>query len=363
MDTVTQITLGAAVGEATAGRKAGGKAPLWGAFFGLLPDLDVIGSLFLSEAQALTFHRSLTHSLVFIVVVTVGAGIGLQRLHADEGASPRRWAALVAASLLTHVGLDCLTTYGTQVFWPFSNYPVIYGTIFIIDPLYTIPLAAGLLLSLRWSPTARARRWANYAGLALSSAYLLLTVVNKHHVNQVFAQNLAQKQPPSARFLTTPTPFNNLLWRGIAETDDGFYVGYYSLLDPDRFIDFRYVPKRHDLLGDARDHPIVQRLRRFSRGYYIVRRGADGALLIHDLRFGRNNLGLTAEGEYLFTFRLLEDADGQIVGLRQKEPPLRLNGPLLRQFVARIRDRTEVDVTSAVAKSEQLIPVFLTTPF
>jgi inner membrane protein len=340
MDTVTQITLGAAVGEATAGREAGRKAPLWGAAFGLLPDLDVIGNLFLTEAQALTFHRSLTHSFVFIAVVTLLAAYSLRRLHTDDATSTGRWAALVAAVLLTHVGLDCLTTYGTQVFWPFSHYPVIYGTIFIIDPSYTIPLAAGLLVSLQWNPTDRARRWANYAGLALSSAYLLFTVVNKQHVNHVFAQNLASKQPPSDRFLTTPAPFNNLLWRGIAETDDGFYVGYYSLLDPNRSIEFRYVAKRHDLLGDARDHPIVQRLRRFSRSYFIVRRGADGTLLLHDLRFGRNDLGLTPNGEYLFTYRLQEGPDGRIVGMRHVEPPLHLNGPLLRKFAARIWGRT-----------------------
>ena len=41
MDSVTQITLGAAVGEAVLGRKIGGRAMLWGAIAGTLPDLDV----------------------------------------------------------------------------------------------------------------------------------------------------------------------------------------------------------------------------------------------------------------------------------------------------------------------------------
>ena len=352
MDTVTQIALGAAVGEAVGGRDAGNKAPLWGAAFGLLPDLDVLANPFLTEVQALTFHRSLTHSLLFVAVLTPLAAYALGRLHTDTPASVGRWAGLVGAVLTTHIGLDCLTTYGTQIFWPFSHYPVIYGTIFIIDPLYTLPLAAGLLASLRWTPATRARRWANAIGLSLSSAYLLLTVVNKEYIDHVFAQNLAQKQPAAERFLTTPTPFNNLLWRGIAETDGGFYIGDYSLLDPDRSIAFRYVPKGHALLGDARDTPIVQQLRRFSRGYYTVRRGADGALRIHDLRFGRNDLGLTTEGEYLFTFRLREDPDGRIAEIRQENPPLRLNGPLLRRFVARIRGRTEVDALSAVGKTK-----------
>jgi len=336
MDTVTQIALGAAVGEATAGREAGNKAPMWGATFGLLPDLDVLANPFLTELQALTLHRSVTHSLVFIALVGIAAAYGLRRLHDDTPVSAGQWGGLAVLCLGTHVGLDCLTTYGTQVFWPFSREPVIYGTIFIIDPLYTIPLAVGLLLSLRWSPTTPRRRWANYAGLALSSAYLLLTVVHKQHVTRVFDQALSDTAPTYERLFTAPTPFNNLLWQGIAETKTGYYVGSHSLLDSDRAVDFRYVPKRHELLGDALDHPVVNDLRRFSRGYFTVRRGEGGALLIHDLRFGRNDVGLTDEGEYLFTYRLQEGPGGDIVGIQRREPPLRLTAPLLRRFAARI---------------------------
>jgi len=346
MDSVTQVTLGAAVGEAVAGKGAGKKAPLWGAFFGLLPDLDVLANPFLTEAQALTFHRSLSHSFVFIAVVTLAAAYGLRRLHPAPPVSKRLWAGLVSAVLLTHVGLDCLTTYGTQVFWPFSDYPVIYGTIFIIDPLYTVPLAAGLLISLRGRADASARRWANYVGLGVSSAYLLLTVLNKQYVDHVFATALGQEAPNYERVFTAPTPFNNLLWQGIAETDDGYYVGLYSLLDSDRSIDFRYVPKQHDLLGPAADHPIVQRLRHFSRDYYIVRQSPGGDLLISDLRFGRNDVGLTASGNYLFTFRLLKDSNDQITGLQQAESPNRLSGSLLRRFGTRILGQPPSDAFS-----------------
>lgn len=352
MDSVTQLTLGAAVGEAVAGRKAGAKAPLWGAALGTLPDLDVLANAFLTEAQALTFHRSLTHSFVFVAVVTLCAAVGLRRLHSDTPVSTKQWAGLTAAVLMTHIALDCLTTYGTQVFWPFSRYPVIFGTIFIIDPLYTIPLAGGFLLSLFWGPTARPRRWANYAGLALSSAYLLFTITNKLYVTQVFEEALGRQVPSYHRVLTRPTPLNNLLWMGIAEADDGYYVGLYSLLDEDRTLDFRYVPKRHELLGDARDAPAVQRVRHFSRGYFAVRRGPENALLMHDLRFGRNDLGLTKEGEYLFTFRLEENADGRVIGLHQLEPALRLNRALLHRFGARILGRSPPDPNGPDAISQ-----------
>lgn len=335
MDSLTQITLGAAVGEAVAGREARAKAPLWGAFFGTLPDLDVLANPFLTEVQALAFHRGPSHSLLFALLLAPLAGIALSRLHA--GASFKRWAFLVGAVLLTHIGLDCLTTYGTQVFWPFSRTPVILGTIFIIDPLYTVPLAAGLLASFWWAPSARARRLANYAGLAISSAYLLLTVGNKLYVNSVFDAALQAKNLPTERVFTKPTAFNNLLWVGIAENEHGFHVGQYSLLDDDREISFRYVPKQHHLLGDAADSPVLERLQWFSRGYYTVRRTSDGTLTVQDLRFGRNDLGLTQNGKYIFTFRLIRDNDDRVTGFRRDRPNVDLNGPLLRRFVNRIR--------------------------
>jgi inner membrane protein len=253
----------------------------------------------------------------------------------------------VGSVLFTHVGLDCLTSYGTQIFWPFSRTPVIVGSVFIIDPLYTLPLAGGLLLGLRWSPSARARRLANYAGLALSSAYLGLTLLNKAHVEDTFATALENQGHPTERVFTKPTPFNNLLWTGISEGADGFYVGFYSLLDDDPSISFRYVPKRHHLLGDAAGDPAVERLRWFSRGYFIVRRAPDGTLTVQDLRFGRNDLGLTRDGAYMFTFDLRRNEDGIVTNFAQRRPETNVDWALLRRFVNRIRGQDVREPTAS----------------
>jgi inner membrane protein len=350
MDSLTQITLGAAVGEAVAGREGRAKAPLWGAFVGTLPDLDVLANPFLTEAQALLFHRGPSHSLFLALLLSPLLGLALAKLH-ENGPSWRRWAVMVGAVWLTHIGLDCLTVYGTQVFWPFTRTPVLFGTIFIIDPLYTVPLAAGLLTALWWDPSARTRRLANYAGLALSSAYLLVTIANKAHVNSVFTSSLQSQTLPAERLLTKPTAFNNLLWVGISEAEDGFYVGYYSLLDDDRAVAFRYVPKEHHLLGTAADNPFVDRLRWFSRGYFIVRQAPDGTLTVQDIRFGRNDAGLTSEGQYIFTFRLRRDEAGTVTGFRQVRPEMQLTGPLLRRFVDRVRGQEDAVQTGAPGRN------------
>lgn len=68
MDSVTQIVLGAAVGEVCLGKKLGNRAMLWGAIAGTIPDLDVISNLWLSDLEGLAFHRGITHSLTFAVL-------------------------------------------------------------------------------------------------------------------------------------------------------------------------------------------------------------------------------------------------------------------------------------------------------
>ena len=69
MDSLTQIVLGASMGEAVAGRKIGNRAMLWGAIAGTIPDLDVFGGLFgMSAEDNLAFHRGISHSIFFSIL-------------------------------------------------------------------------------------------------------------------------------------------------------------------------------------------------------------------------------------------------------------------------------------------------------
>jgi inner membrane protein len=83
MDSLTQITLGAAVGEVVLGKKAGNKAMLWGAIGGTLPDLDVFANLAADEISALAFHRAITHSFFFAALAPLVLGWLVHRLYRD----------------------------------------------------------------------------------------------------------------------------------------------------------------------------------------------------------------------------------------------------------------------------------------
>ncbi len=341
MDSVTQIALGAAVGEKVLGHKVGNKAPLWGAALGILPDLDVLGAAFLSGTDQLGFHRWVSHSLLFAVGGGGGIGWVLSKLH--RAASWREWAALAFWAIFTHALLDCFTGYGTQLFSPFSNYPVAFGTIFVIDPLYTLPLAMGLIAAL----CQRRLRWRqrlNALGLVLSTAYLLTAAAIGLHARSTFAHALTAQGIAYEHLYVAPTPFNAVLWSGLAGADDHLWAGLYSLLDDDSAIRFRRIERNTHLIAARRDDPPIQRLLWFARGYYRVEHRAD-ALYFHALRFGRSDFYLDTTGTYFFTFRLLPDPSHpeRIADIQRTTTPLnaqRTNQALKRLWHRLVRGKS-----------------------
>ncbi|MCP9237931.1 metal-dependent hydrolase [Lewinella sp. JB7] len=98
MDSLTQVVLGAAVGEAVLGRKLGNRAMLWGGIAGTLPDLDVLSGLVTDPMSALAYHRAFTHSLPFALLAGPLIGWTVHRLHADPPGG-RRWVYTLGSIL------------------------------------------------------------------------------------------------------------------------------------------------------------------------------------------------------------------------------------------------------------------------
>ena len=264
----------------------------------------------------------------------------IARIHRDGPASWRDWSWLVFAALFTHPLLDCFTTYGTQIFQPFSNYPVSFNSLFIIDLAYTVPLATGLIVARRRKPHEARRRLANYLGLGLSCLYVLVTVVNKTIATSAFTEALRAQGLAYERLATRPTPLNSLLWTAQADDGDGYWIGLYSLLDGDRPIRFQRLEKNAPLLDDLRDDPDIERLLWFSRGYYAVEQQGE-ALVFNDIRFGRSDSWLASDGDYIFSFRIHRDPSdpSRITNIEQQPLSVRFAGSLWRPLLARIGGR------------------------
>jgi len=283
MDSVTQLALGAAFGETVLGRQIGNRALYWGAIAGTLPDLDVFVP-FADPVADFTYHRSATHSLLMMALATPLLVWLITRLHPDTRQHWKRWLLAIYGVFATHALLDSLTAYGTQLLWPLSTTPVSLSTIFIIDPLYTLPLLVGVICALAMTRARSRGHVANGVGLVLSTLYLCWTLVAKTVVDDAFETALRAQGIATRGLFTTPSPFNTLLWRAVARDAQGYYEGYYSLLD-DGEIRFRRYPSDDHLLDALAGHWPVRRLQWFSHGFYAVR-AVRGDIVISDLRMG-----------------------------------------------------------------------------
>ena len=316
MDSLTQIVLGAAVGEAVLGKKVGNKAMLYGAIAGTIPDLDTIWGKFLDPLTAIEIHRGISHSIIFSVVMAPILGWLVAQLHKKAQAGWKDWSWLFFWGLVTHPLLDAHTTWGTQLFWPL-DLRLAYQNIFVIDPLYTLPFLIFLILAIRLPKASKKRRKWNNLGLIISSAYMVMTLVLKGISYQKFTEALDREKIEYLQIDTRPAAFNTILWHANIDVGDAYLLGDYSFFDSQP-ISFKYVPKDRQLLGDFRNSETIERLDKISNGWYAIEK-RDGELYYNDLRFGVYDLD-AKDLRFVFSYQLIPEGDGLEIREAERDP-------------------------------------------
>jgi inner membrane protein len=316
MDSITQAALGASLAGAIGGKTLGRSSLVIGAVLGTLPDMDVVidyGTAIANFSQ----HRGFSHSLLILFPLALVLAWVFNRWRPALGF--RRWLLLTGLVLLTHPILDSFTTYGTQIFWPFAG-PVAISSIFIIDPLYTLPLLAGVLLFLLRGPATRAVT----VGLALSTLYLGWTLVAQQIISNRVDPALADAGLKDAPRLVQPMPFNTLLWRVTAQNEDQRIEIVTGFLDGDEPLVLQFFPLQPELAKAAEASAEARRLEWFTDG--LVAYGLSGqTLTATDIR-----LGLPGAHPFVFT---LGRYNGQ--GLTP-EPSTRIPRPEIRGDLLRV---------------------------
>lgn len=303
MDSLTQIVLGAAIGEKTLGKKLGNKALLYGAIAGTIPDLDVYVGKWLDPITAIEIHRGFSHSILFFVLLSPILGWLLCKIEKKNNISFKQATIFWFLGLFTHALLDAFTTWGTQLLYPFDIRFSMHS-IFVIDPLYTLPFLVCILLLMRYKRTNPKRQKLVNLGLMMSSLYLLLTVFVQQIVKSKFEARLLEENISYNRKITKPSPMNIVLWNTIIETDTGYYLADYSFFDTQP-ISFDFYPKNADLLTAIQNEKVVRQLQWISEGWWLMTQ-KDGQLFLNDIRFGL----LTADRqnpEFSFSYELIED--------------------------------------------------------
>ena len=381
MDSLTQIILGAAVGEVVAGRKLGNRAMLWGAIAGTIPDLDVLGNFFMSEIDSLAFHRGISHSIFFaftaslflawytswlyrnnfyktkafrnftsiigflvmvllgsiwssligIIAGKIGLTIGIitvvaaliylssrlwrnYTINLDDEVdhSWALWYKLFFWAIVTHPILDCFTTYGTQLFAPFSDYRVAFSNISVADPLYTVPFLLFLISAAFYKRHTNTRKWLTYLGIGISSLYMVVTIFNKTRIEGVLEKTLVEQELKYKRYTTNPSILNNMLWSATVETDSFYYQGMYSIFDKEEKFKLTPVPKNIDYIYGHENDRTIQILKWFSNDYIGIIKRSDGRLQLNDMRYGTFRQSNNSEDDYIFRFVVEPDEKGEL---------------------------------------------------
>ena len=315
MDSLTHLLLGGAIAAAMAPARFRRAAMVAGALINSLPDIDALPLALVDDPVAvMVWHRSATHSLFVLPFVGIVLWWMLRAHWAPVRENPRRWFWLIQATLLAHPLLDAFTIYGTQLWWPLTVAPSMWSSLFIIDPLFSLPLLTACVLGWCWKEQRRAR-WALLTGLLVSAGYLGWSQLAKRHMDNLAGETLAAMGLEKAPRFSVPMPFNTLLWRIVAMTPGGFVETEYSLVSDSPPLRFRHYRSDGEALESVANFPAVQRLVWFTHGFLKAEQ-RDGQLVLSDLRMG-------AEPDYSFRFAIAQRKDDHW----QPMPPRQLEWP------------------------------------
>jgi inner membrane protein len=301
MDSFTQLVLGAACMVAVTPRSHARRAIIYGAALGTLPDLDALVP-FADPLDQLILHRSASHSLLVLPLVATALFWLARRFDSAIAEQSQRWYIGFLLALITHPLLDFFTTYGTQLWWPLTTYPFATGSVFIIDPLFTVPIALALLIAWRRSQaganssgqTAAPARWA----LLWACAYLGLGLLSQQHAMarvRADAELNHSAATDSTSVSVAAAPLTSLMHRVVLRRPGEYLEAYLSILDGDAPIQWQRFASDDDALTALQQGNNFQRLAGFSKGMYKVQLTPDQHLVLSDLRMG-------SEPAYVFNF-------------------------------------------------------------
>lgn len=313
MDSLTQIVLGAAVGEAVLGKKIGNRAMLWGAIAGTIPDLDVIARYLTDTITATEMHRGFSHSIIFSIIMAPILGWLVHQIKKRPDVGWKGWSWLFFWGLFTHPLLDAFTTWGTQLFWPFET-RLAFNNIFVIDPLYTLPFLTCVIIAMTRRRGTLSRKRINNLGIYLSTGYLAITLLLKWVAHTKITEALDDQKIAYTQISTRPAPMNTILWNANVDAGDDYLIGDYSLFDSEP-VSFKAYPKNRKASEKLASRDEVQHLIDISEGWYILEK-ENGEWIYNDLRFGL--IPIDPENpQFVFRYKLTEE-NGTIIATEDR---------------------------------------------
>lgn len=270
MDLLTHGLLGAVAAAAIARRGGMRVAAVVGGLAGCLPDADVFIQSGADPLLVLDYHRHFTHSLLFMPLGALLVAVlvwPLVRRHI--GFWPIWWYALPAYALAPL--LDACTSYGTHLWWPFSERQEAWGFIAVFDPLFTLLVAISL-----WFGWRRRQRIWPCIGLSLAAAYLSVGAWQHARVAERTAELAQERGHRPEQVQVKPTLANLLLWRSVYRVGDQVHADAHRAglagvrsFSGQQAVLLSEADARDWAAGDHLLRRDLERFRKFSDGYLL----------------------------------------------------------------------------------------------
>ena len=284
MDSLSQFVLGSAVAVVVT-KEPSRKVAIWGGVIATIPDLDVVIQ-YADPIERTTSHRGFSHSLIVLTLFAPFLGALISKVL--KTIDKQKIILMTWLALITHPLLDSLTIYGTQLLWPIADLQsnVMIGSIFIIDPLYTLWLLIAFLLILLGYKNKNVRLRVAQLGLAISTLYLSFTLYAQERIVKPIIKDYSFDH-----VIITPYPFNTINWNIVKIKGDEYTESCVNIFDQIEIEKFRGF-LNHDLLNSDS----ISRYAKISNNFYKLDPDTfNNRLLLTDIRMGNHQ-------QYVFNF-------------------------------------------------------------
>jgi inner membrane protein len=269
LETVTHLLIGGLTGAAFSPATKTRRMMAAGSLIQIVPDLDVVASLWMTPAEAMVAHRGFTHSFLFAAMFALFLSSWLPHSRALDR-SPGFWLAHSFVQLVLHDLLDAFNAYGTAWFLPFDNIRISFHSLFVADPLFSLGPAVGIVFLLVLRKNHRLIPFIPYFSLIWCFIFLTGTLILKERILESVRLQPELNARRINQAMVTPMPFSSLLWFVSARSDSGYFIGYRSVFDNKPEIRFRFIPKNEKYAEPFSGNPELKILIKFSGDDWLM---------------------------------------------------------------------------------------------
>ncbi len=290
MDPISHAVFGATITQAIRWKKYWNRATIFGGLVAMIPDIDIVVQYipWLNPLWASFFHRTMTHSLLFVLCLAPILA-RLMRYLFSKRPIPRRSLALMGVvTLSSHIFLDLCTTYGIWLFWPFIDYGYELNIISVVDVFFSIPLWL-LLLVWMWINYRKKNKKKHdrirYLGVIYATSYLVMMGYTQQSLKASMRDDMQMAGIKYERVFASPQLLQPFLWYGIVELFDGSYkVLHTSVFDKKPRIYQNVYWYHSENAYQSRQNKRVAELEARSHGRYVYEKVWSETYFI-DIRF------------------------------------------------------------------------------